>query len=117
MQSGTGVLGRVGRTPINDVDKDYSFIRFDLYEESYHLDRRGKSKTVKSRIGCFAMNRMADVVHKYVKKGSYVYVVGYLQRQKYIKNGIQVDDLELKVEKVKFVSDTWAEDDDRVEAI
>ena len=116
MQSGTGILGRVGRAPNRDQEKAY-IIRFDLYEESYFLDNRGKSKTTKSRIGCFAMNKIADVVQKYVKKGSYIFVSGILQRQEYVKNGIQVDDLELKVEKVKFVKDTWAEDDDRVEAI
>ena len=118
MQSGTMILGRIGSTPWRDFNKK-NIVRFSVYEKSFYIDKTGKKQIENTKIGCHTLNKTADNVERYVKKGANVCVWGILRRQSYYKDGdTNTRDLELKVEKFVFTdTSTWEKEGDFVEGI
>lgn len=117
MQSGTGILGVIGCEPHRDEDKS-NVVRFVMYEDSYTKDRTtGAARKQKNMIDCYAVNRIADVVEKHLRKGSLVFASGRFDRQEYVWKGRPVSRVEFKFEKVNFLRGTKIEEEGIVAGI
>ena len=82
------LIGNVGKQPdVRTMQNGDKVANFSLATSETWKDKSGekKEKTEWSRIVVFG--KLAEVVEKYVRKGSKVYVSGKLQTRKYEKDG------------------------------
>lgn len=86
------LIGNVGKDPeIRSTKEGTCVANFNLATSSSYLDKKTKEKVETSewhRISAFG--KLAEIIEKYVKKGSKLYICGSLTTQKYLdKNGLE----------------------------
>ncbi len=82
------LLGFVGKDPdVQTVKEDKKVARFTLATSESYRNKSGEKVTNTEWHNIVVWRGLADVVEKYVKKGSHLYVEGKLTTRSYEKDG------------------------------
>lgn len=74
------LVGHVGRDPeIKHLDKDVSMARFSLATTENYTAKTGEKVSTTEWHNIVAWRGLVDVVEKYIKKGSHLYIEGRLR--------------------------------------
>ena len=84
------LVGHVGNDPeIKHLDKDVSVAKFSLATSEYSTSPTGEKTSTTEWHKIIAWRTTAEVVEKYVKKGSQIYLEGKIRSRSYDINGIK----------------------------
>lgn len=84
------LVGNVGRDPeTRHLDKGVSVSRFSLATTESYTSKTGEKVSNTEWHNIVAWRGLADVVEKYVKKGSQLYIEGRLRTNMYEKDGVK----------------------------
>jgi len=82
------LVGRVGKDPeIKYLDGGTAVANFPLATSESYKDKSGEKKEVTEWHNISIWRSLAEVVEKYVKKGSLLYLEGKIKTETYEKNG------------------------------
>lgn len=82
------LLGRVGKDPSIKECKSGKMAQFSLATSSFYKDADGNRQERTEWHSVVIFGKTAGFVEAYVRKGSEVFVMGYLRTSKYEKDGI-----------------------------
>lgn len=91
------LTGRLTKDPDVRQSNETQIARFSLA-----VDRRGKRDET-DFISCVAFNKTAELIGKYVHKGSRVGVEGRLQTGSYVKDGVKVYTTDVVLDNIEFL--------------
>jgi single-strand DNA-binding protein len=84
------LVGNVGRDPeIRHLDKGVAVARFSLATTENYTSKTGEKVSNTEWHNVVAWRGLAEVVEKYVKKGSQLYIEGRLRTNSYEKDGVK----------------------------
>lgn len=84
------LVGNVGRDPeIRHLDKGVAVARFSLATTENYTSKTGEKVSNTEWHNVTAWRGLAEVVEKYVKKGSQLYIEGRLRTNSYEKDGVK----------------------------
>lgn len=84
------LVGNVGRDPeIRHLDKGVAVARFSLATTENYTSKTGEKVSNTEWHNVVAWRGLAEVVEKYVKKGSQLYIEGRLRTRDYDKDGVK----------------------------
>jgi len=84
------LVGNVGRDPeIRHLDKGVAVARFSLATTENYTSKTGEKVSNTEWHNIVAWRGLAEVVEKYVKKGSQLYIEGRLRTRDYDKDGVK----------------------------
>jgi single-strand DNA-binding protein len=84
------LVGNVGRDPeTRHLDKGVAVARFSLATTENYTSKTGEKVSNTEWHNIVAWRGLAEVVEKYVKKGSQLYIEGRLRTNSYEKDGIK----------------------------
>ena len=84
------LVGNVGRDPeTRHLDKDVAVSNFSLATTENYTAKTGEKVSNTEWHNIVAWRGLAEVVEKYVKKGSQLYIEGRLRTRNYEKDGIK----------------------------
>jgi single-strand DNA-binding protein len=84
------LVGNVGRDPeIRHLDKGVAVARFSLATTENYTSKTGEKVSNTEWHNVVAWRGLAEVVEKYVKKGSQIYIEGRLRTNTYEKDGVK----------------------------
>lgn len=85
------VLGRLGQDPqINQTTSGKKFANFSIATSESYKDKDGERVEKTQWHNCTAWSPLAEIIEKYVKKGSELYVEGKMETQDFEgKDGVQ----------------------------
>jgi single-strand DNA-binding protein len=84
------LVGNVGRDPeTRHLDKGVSVSRFSLATTENYTSKTGEKVSNTEWHNIVAWRGLAEVVEKYVKKGSQLYIEGRLRTNMYEKDGVK----------------------------
>ncbi len=84
------LVGNVGRDPeIRHLDKGVAVARFSLATTENYTAKTGEKVSNTEWHNVVAWRGLAEVVEKYVKKGSQLYIEGRLRTNSYEKDGVK----------------------------
>src|SRR5665647_3185378 len=84
------LVGNVGRDPeTRHLDKGVSVSRFSLATTENYTSKTGEKVSNTEWHNIVAWRGLAEVVEKYVKKGSQLYIEGRLRTNSYEKDGVK----------------------------
>lgn len=84
------LVGNVGRDPeTRHLDKDVAVSNFSLATTENYTAKTGEKVSNTEWHNIVAWRGLSDVVEKYVKKGSQLYIEGRLRTRNYEKDGIK----------------------------
>lgn len=84
------LVGNVGRDPeTRHLDKGVAVTRFSLATTENYTSKTGEKVSNTEWHNIVAWRGLAEVVEKYVKKGSQLYIEGRLRTNSYEKDGIK----------------------------
>ena len=84
------LVGNVGRDPeIRHLDKGVAVARFSLATTANYTSKTGEKVSNTEWHNIVAWRGLAEVVEKYVKKGSQLYIEGRLRTRDYDKDGVK----------------------------
>lgn len=90
------LIGHVGKEPETKNIGEYTVCNFSLATSSaYKQNGETKEKTEWHKIQ--AWGKLAEIVDKYIKKGSKIYIEGSLQTRDYEKEGVKHYTTEIKI--------------------
>ena len=88
------LIGNLGADPeYKELPSGVATARFRMATSNTYKNKEGEVEEATQWHNCIAWKGLADVVGKWLKKGSKVYVQGSLQTRKYTSqvNGVEVD--------------------------
>lgn len=84
------LVGNVGRDPeVRHLDKGVAVARFSLATTENYTSKTGEKVSNTEWHNVVAWRGLAEVVEKYVKKGSQLYIEGRLRTTSYEKEGVK----------------------------
>ena len=84
------LVGNVGRDPeTRHLDKDVAVSNFSLATTENYTAKTGEKVSNTEWHNIVAWRGLAEVVEKYVKKGSQVYIEGRIKTRNYEKDGVK----------------------------
>jgi len=84
------LVGNVGRDPeVRHLDKGVAVARFSLATTENYTSKTGEKVSNTEWHNVVAWRGLAEVVEKYVKKGSQLYIEGRLRTRDYDKDGVK----------------------------
>lgn len=84
------LVGNVGRDPeTRHLDKGVSVARFSLATTENYTSKTGEKVSNTEWHNIVAWRGLAEVIEKYVKKGSQLYIEGRLRTNSYEKEGVK----------------------------
>lgn len=84
------LVGNVGRDPeVRHLDKGVAVARFSLATTENYTAKTGEKVSNTEWHNIVAWRGLAEVVEKYVKKGSQLYIEGRLRTRDYDKDGVK----------------------------
>jgi len=84
------LVGNVGRDPeVRHLDKGVAVARFSLATTENYTSKTGEKVSNTEWHNIVAWRGLAEVVEKYVKKGSQLYIEGRLRTRDYDKDGVK----------------------------
>jgi single-strand DNA-binding protein len=98
------LVGRVGREPETKVTKHgTSMASFSLATKSKYKDKSGETVNLTEWHNVQAYGKLANVIKKYVGKGSSLYIEGKLQTFKYEKDGSTLYSTKVVMTSMQFI--------------
>lgn len=99
------LVGNVGADPeVKHIDQNTSVATFNLATSEVYTDKQGVRQTVTEWHRIVAWRGLADVMEKYVKKGSQLYVEGRIRTRSYDDaNGVKKYVTEIVADTVKML--------------
>jgi single-strand DNA-binding protein len=99
------LIGHVGKEPeIRKLDSGVNVCNFSLATTEAYKDKKGELVKTTEWHKIVIWNRLVDVVEKYVKKGSQIYVEGKLRTRSYDhKDGYKVYSTEIVVTELNLL--------------
>lgn len=91
------ITGRATRDPIVRTSNDMTITRFILA-----VDRRGK-KDEADFISCVAFGKTAEVIGKYIHKGSQMGIIGHINTGSYMQDNVKVYTTDVIVDSMDFL--------------
>ena len=84
------IIGNLGRDPeIKTIPSGQKVASFSLACSEKYTDKNGQKVEKTEWINCKAWGKLAEIIEKYVKKGSQIYVEGKLETQSFEKDGVK----------------------------
>jgi len=84
------LVGNVGRDPeIKHLDKGVAVAKFSLATTENYTSKTGEKVSTTEWHNIVAWRGLAEVVEKYVKKGSQLYIEGRIRTSSYEKDGVK----------------------------
>jgi single-strand DNA-binding protein len=84
------LVGNVGRDPeTRHLDKGVAVSRFSLATTESYTSKTGEKVSTTEWHNIVAWRGLAEVIEKYVKKGSQLYIEGRLRTNSYEKDGVK----------------------------
>jgi len=100
------LVGNVGGDPEVRQVGDSSVVKFSLAtSESWKDKATGERKTDTEWHTCEAWGKLAEIIQKWVKKGSKIYVEGSIKTDEYEKDGEKKRFTKIKVSSMKMMGD------------
>jgi len=98
------LVGNVGRDPeIRHLDKGVSVARFSLATTENYTSKTGEKVSNTEWHNIVAWRGLADVMEKYVKKGSQLYIEGRLRTNTYEKDGVKHYTTEINADTIQLL--------------
>lgn len=98
------VLGRVGKDPeCRTLDNGKVVASFSLATSESYKDKTGEKKEITDWHNITAFGYIADIIQKYIKKGSLIYVEGKLRTRSWEKDGVTRYTTEILADSVKML--------------
>ena len=98
------LIGNLGKDPEVRQFENNSVANFSLATSETYTDKTGEKKTLTEWHNISVWGRGAEVVEKYLKKGSKVYIEGKITYRKYQdKDGIDRYSTDIKADTFKFL--------------
>lgn len=100
-------LGNVGQNPIintlpsGDLVANFSLAATEKWKDKQTGEQRERTEWL--RVSAFG--GLANIVQQYVAQGSKVYVEGDLRTSKYMKDGVEVTGVEMRLEKLELLGE------------
>jgi single-strand DNA-binding protein len=99
------LVGNVGRDPeIRHLDKGVAVARFSLATTENYTAKTGEKVSNTEWHNIVAWRGLAEVVEKYVKKGSQLYIEGRLRTNSYEKDGVKHYTTEINADTLHMLS-------------
>ena len=90
LRNNVKLIGRLGQDPeVRNLEKDNKVATFSLATGESYTDKDGNKKESTEWHNIVAWRGLAEVVEKYVKKGSQLYIEGRLRTRDYDKDGVK----------------------------
>jgi len=84
------IIGNLGRDPeIKTIPSGQKVASFSLACSEKYTDKQGQKQEKTEWINCKAWGKLAEIIEKYVKKGSQIYVEGKIETQSFEKDGVK----------------------------
>lgn len=85
------LIGNVGTDPHTRVvgDQQTKVASFSLATTERYKDRNGETKDITDWHNIVVWGKLADIVEKWVQKGSQLYVCGKIRTEEYEKDGVK----------------------------
>jgi single-strand DNA-binding protein len=98
------LVGNVGRDPeIRHLDKGVSVARFSLATTENYTSKTGEKVSNTEWHNIVAWRGLAEVMEKYVKKGSQLYIEGRLRTNSYEKDGVKHYTTEINADTIQLL--------------
>ena len=98
------LVGNVGRDPeIRHLDKGVAVARFSLATTENYTSKTGEKVSNTEWHNIVAWRGLADVMEKYVKKGSQLYIEGRLRTNTYEKDGVKHYNTEINADSIQLL--------------
>ncbi len=98
------LIGNLGKDPEVRQFENNSVANFSLATSETYTDKTGEKKTLTEWHNVSVWGRGAEVVEKYLKKGSKVYIEGKITYRKYQdKDGVDRYSTDIKADTFKFL--------------
>ncbi len=98
------LVGNVGRDPeIRHLDKGVAVARFSLATTENYTSKTGEKVSNTEWHNIVAWRGLAEVMEKYVKKGSQLYVEGRLRTNTYEKDGVKHYTTEINADTIQLL--------------
>lgn len=98
------LMGHVGQDPIITKVGDISCATFNLATGEKYKGRDGQQKEVTDWHRIVAWRGKAELIEKYVKKGTCLYIEGKLKHRSYVKDNVTHYISEVVVNEMRFLS-------------
>lgn len=97
------LVGNLGADPeVNDVNGS-KVANFRIATSETYTDKQGAKQTNTEWHSIVAWRNLAEIIEKYVKKGSQVYVEGKLQTRSWEKDGVKHYSTEILISTLKML--------------
>jgi single-strand DNA-binding protein len=98
------LVGNVGRDPeVRHLDKGVAVARFSLATTENYTSKTGEKVSNTEWHNIVAWRGLAEVVEKYVKKGSQLYIEGRLRTRDYDKDGVKHYSTEINADTMQLL--------------
>lgn len=98
------LVGNVGRDPeIRHLDKGVAVARFSLATTENYTSKTGEKVSNTEWHNIVAWRGLAEVMEKYVKKGSQLYIEGRLRTNTYEKDGVKHYNTEINADSIQLL--------------
>jgi single-strand DNA-binding protein len=98
------LVGNVGRDPeIRHLDKGVAVARFSLATTENYTSKTGEKVSNTEWHNIVAWRGLAEVMEKYVKKGTQLYIEGRLRTNSYEKDGVKHYNTEINADTIQLL--------------
>jgi single-strand DNA-binding protein len=98
------LVGNVGRDPeIRHLDKGVAVARFSLATTENYTSKTGEKVSNTEWHNIVAWRGLAELMEKYVKKGSQLYIEGRLRTSSYEKDGVKHFTTEVNADSIQLL--------------
>jgi len=98
------LVGNVGRDPeIRHLDKGVAVARFSLATTENYTSKTGEKVSNTEWHNIVAWRGLAEIMEKYVKKGSQLYIEGRLRTSSYEKDGVKHYTTEINADSIQLL--------------
>ena len=97
-------IGRLGRDA-ELVDRSTQICKFSLAVNEEYLNKNGEKVKTTEWINCIAFGKLADICHRFLKKGARAYVSGKFKLNKYTtKEGVEKTSFQIHVQDLQILT-------------
>jgi single-strand DNA-binding protein len=98
------LIGRVGKAPeVTHLETGNVVAKFSMATDDSYKDKNGEKVEVTDWHNVFAWGKLAEIIEKWVVKGSLLYVEGKLKTRSYEKDGVTKYITEVKADTMKML--------------
>lgn len=107
-------IGRVGKdVESKEISNDFKVANFSIAISDKWKDKQtGETKEATEWVNCQAVNKVAEIAEKYVKKGDLIYVEGKVKTRSWDKDGVKQYSTQIQVETIQMLGGKKDQTDD-----